>query len=196
MSDNNGTTLYLQVEEALAEFKKGVAKLRSQQTLTDTILTQSSQALDNLLLQIARGDCLKEEVEADLRLAESFREAISQKTAEVHNQILNDLQESKSRTDKALNNLKLDLSVRRQELLGMIQELGQGLAKVDLAAREAGAENAAMEKALAEFGGRIRTLAAVQEDLGAKMVALERQNKYQLWALVALGAIALSALIW
>ena len=82
MTAEVGTALYLQVEQALKDFQKGVTRLKSQQVETEALLTKGNEALDNLVLQVARTEKIQAEVESDLRLLEKFRLAQAEENAQ------------------------------------------------------------------------------------------------------------------
>lgn len=125
MTAERGTELYLQVEQALKDFQKGVFNLKDQQLSTESLLTRGNEALENLVLQIARTEKIQEEVEADLRLLEKFRQAQAKENAVFAGQIKEELSRQRQSTGKALDNLKTDLSLRRRELLGLVEDLGE-----------------------------------------------------------------------
>jgi len=203
MNPSSGTPLYLQVEEALGEFKTGVTKLRAQQAQTDTLLSKGDQALENLVHQISRVDSLKSDVESDLRLMEQFRETIAKEARELQNRIHTDFSEHELQTSEALSNLKTDFSVRRQELLGLIQAVRHSTETVEQSYKDIKAEmvqnliaqEKAMEGMANELGPKVRSLSAHQSQLSGKIIALEKKSNYLIWAVIGLGIVAVLALI-
>lgn len=203
MSVNNGTSLYLQVEEALHEFKTGVTRLRDQQAQTDALLARGNEALDNLVHQVSRVDKMQEDVEADLRLLERFRENMDSEFSRLHTAIRTDMTQQEQQTRQALDNIKTDLSVRRQELLGLIRDLRQGLVNLEKDNRETltglsgqiQVQKSSGDKLAADLDTRFKGIAAWHSDLTARIISLESKQKYLVWAMAGLGTLAAAALI-
>lgn len=203
MSVNNGTSLYLQVEEALHEFKTGVTRLRDQQAQTDALLARGNEALDNLVHQVSRVDKMQEDVEADLRLLERFRENMDSEFSRLHTAIRTDMTQQEQQTRQALDNIKSDLSVRRQELLGLIRDLRQGLVNLEKDNRETltglsgqiQVQKSSGDKLAADLDTRFKGIAAWHSDLTARIISLESKQKYLVWAMAGLGTLAAAALI-
>lgn len=199
-----GTHLYLQVEEALEAFKSGVGILRDQQTQTDTLLSRGNEALDNLVQQVARIDKMQEEVEMDLRLMERFREKADQEFTLLHQKVLTDVNEHNEQTKNALDNLKADLSIRRQELLGLIQDLGAKFRQLQENSRNSEKKltdfikvhQDDMRSAIAEMDTKVCTFAGYCEELAARVHSVEKKNRFLLWCLIGVAVITLACILW
>lgn len=195
-----GTPLYLQVEEALEAFKTGITRLRDQQSQTDSLLAKGNEALDNLMEQVTRIDRMQEDVETDLRLMERFRENAEKERSKFQEQVLRDISQHQEQTKEALGNIRTDLSVRRQELLGMIRDLDANI--------RASQENS--QTLAKEFSGRLETQAeaariyaedrvqdAVEQcnELTARIEWAEKWVRRLLWGFIALSILLVIVLI-
>lgn len=115
---NSSTPLYIQVEEAINEFKTNVTKLRSQQTQIDDMMVKGTEALGNMLGRVALIDQLKDEVDAQMQQLEQFRHKIGNESAKHQ-------QESKL----AIQEVRTTSEERRLEFLALIRELRHALQK-------------------------------------------------------------------
>ena len=191
MTAEVGTALYLQVEQALKDFQKGVTRLKSQQVETEALLTKGNEALDNLVLQVARTEKIQAEVESDLRLLEKFRLAQAEENAQFFSQVTTELSRQSQSVGKALDNLKTDISVRRQELLGLVGELRK---QIDQRLQALAAELDGLKGqtyALKGLEGKIQLLEAYAN----RQRALERKLKFLGWGFVVLLALFLAAML-
>lgn len=191
MTAEVGTALYLQVEQALKDFQKGVTRLKSQQVETEALLTKGNEALDNLVLQVARTEKIQAEVESDLRLLEKFRLAQAEENAQFFSQVTTELSRQSQSVGKALDNLKTDISVRRQELLGLVGELRK---QIDQRLQALAAEldgHKGQTSALKGLEVKIQLLEAYAN----RQRALERKLKFLGWGFVALLALFLAAML-
>ncbi|MDD3074172.1 MAG: hypothetical protein PHS56_07145 [Eubacteriales bacterium] len=191
MTAEVGTALYLQVEQALKDFQKGVTRLKSQQVETEALLTKGNEALDNLVLQVARTEKIQAEVESDLRLLEKFRLAQAEENAQFFSQVTTELSRQSQSVGKALDNLKTDISVRRQELLGLVGELRK---QIDQRLQALAAELDGLKgqtSALKGLEGKIQLLEAYAN----RQRALERKLKFLGWGFVVLLALFLAAML-
>lgn len=190
MTAEGGTELYLQVEQALKDFQRGVSHLKSQQLTTEALLTRSNEALDNLALQIARTEKIQAEVAEDLRLLEKFRQAQAEENALFAAQVKEELGRQHQAAGKALDNLKTDLSLRRRELLGLVEELRE---EVRRSLHALNTEVRGIKKQAAvikELEGKIQLL----ESYASRQRNLEGKLKLLSWAyalLLGLVAVAL-----
>ncbi|GEM_PF-1420828 len=191
MTAEVGTALYLQVEQALKDFQKGVTRLKSQQVETEALLTKGNEALDNLVLQVARTEKIQAEVESDLRLLEKFRLAQAEENAQFFSQVTTELSRQSQSVGKALDNLKTDISVRRQELLGLVGELRKQIEQrlQALAAELDGLKG--QTSALKGLEVKIQLLEAYAN----RQRALERKLKFLGWGFVVLLALFLAAML-
>ena len=191
MTAEVGTALYLQVEQALKDFQKGVTRLKSQQVETEALLTKGNEALDNLVLQVARTEKIQAEVESDLRLLEKFRLAQAEENAQFFSQVTTELSRQSQSVGKALDNLKTDISVRRQELLGLVGELRKQIEQrlQALAAELDGLKG--QTSALKGLEVKIQSLEAYAN----RQRALERKLKFLGWGFVVLLALFLAAML-
>jgi chromosome segregation ATPase len=195
--------LYLQVEEALKDFQSGVSRLKAQQRETESLIASGNQALENLVLQVARIEKMREQVEGDLRLLERFREQIDGEMSEFRQQVLAEFNQHQEQTDSRVDNLKTDLSVRRHELLGLIRDLRQqvkeleekvGGAKKNLEDLQGNEE--ARDKALAGLRQQVQTCLSCYEELNRRLVQGRRWNRYLLAAIAVMsGLVILSFLL-
>ncbi|HBI57112.1 MAG TPA: hypothetical protein DG577_07065 [Firmicutes bacterium] len=191
MTAEVGTALYLQVEQALKDFQKGVTRLKSQQVETEALLTKGNEALDNLVLQVARTEKIQAEVESDLRLLEKFRLAQAEENAQFFSQVTTELSRQSQSVGKALDNLKTDISVRRQELLGLVGELRK---QIDQRLQALTAELDGLKGQTSALKGlevKIQSLEAYAN----RQRALERKLKFLGWGFVVLLALFLAAML-
>lgn len=203
MSESKGMPLYLQVEEALKDFQTGVSRLKAQQRETESLISSGNQALENLVLQVARIEKMREQVESDLRLLERFREQIDGEMSEFRQQVLAEFNQHQEQTYIRVDNLKTDLSVRRQELLGLIRDLRQELRGLEQ--EFAGAKRTldylrgneeAREKALAGLKQQVQTCQRYQEELNHHLAQGQRRMRYMLAAMaVMLGMLIITFLL-
>jgi hypothetical protein len=192
MTAERGTELYLQVEQALKDFQKGVFNLKDQQLSTETLLTRGNEALENLVLQIARTEKIQEEVEADLRLLEKFRQTQAKENAVFASQIKEELSRQRQSTGKALDNLKTDLSLRRRELLGLVEDLGEetGSSLQTLDAKVKDLQKQAV--AIKELEVKLQLL----ENYASRQRNLEGKQKLLFWGYALLLALVIAALFF
>lgn len=198
MSENRGTGLYLKVEEALQDFQAGVARLKSQQEDTDSLLSKGNQALEDLALQIAQIDSMQEHVESDLRLLERFRENAKEEIGALRHQSLSELAKHQAQTLTRINNLKTDFSVRRQEILALINDLSQelqGLAKEFVATKSTlnlvRDNEEARNKTLAGIKLQVQTCLGRQEEFDNHLTRVEKWYRYLILTAIILSILAL-----
>lgn len=191
MTAEVGTALYLQVEQALKDFQKGVTRLKSQQVETEALLTKGNEALDNLVLQVARTEKIQAEVESDLRLLEKFRLAQAEENAQFFSQVTTELSRQSQSVGKALDNLKTDISVRRQELLGLVGELRK---QIDQRLQALAAELDGLKGQTSALKG-LEVKIQLLEAYANRQRALERKLKFLGWGFVVLLALFLAAML-
>ncbi len=191
MTAEVGTALYLQVEQALKDFQKGVTRLKSQQVETEALLTKGNEALDNLVLQVARTEKIQAEVESDLRLLEKFRLAQAEENAQFFSQVTTELSRQSQSVGKALDNLKTDISVRRQELLGLVGELRK---QIDQRLQALTAELDGLKGQTSALKG-LEVKIQLLEAYANRQRALERKLKFLGWGFVVLLALFLAAML-
>ncbi len=168
-----------------------MTRLKSQQVETEALLTKGNEALDNLVLQVARTEKIQAEVESDLRLLEKFRLAQAEENAQFFSQVTTELSRQSQSVGKALDNLKTDISVRRQELLGLVGELRK---QIDQRLQALAAELDGLKGqtyALKGLEGKIQLLEAYAN----RQRALERKLKFLGWGFVVLLALFLAAML-
>ncbi|HOC06296.1 MAG TPA: hypothetical protein PKN71_03135 [Bacillota bacterium] len=189
MTAEGATELYLQVEQALKDFQKGVANLKSQQRSTEALLTRGNEALENLASQIARTEKIQAEVAEDLRLLEKFRQAQAEENAVFAAQVQEELHRHSQATGKALDNLRTDLSLRRRELLGLLDELreevSQGRQSLLGDIRKQGAVISQLEE-------KIQLL----ENYASRQRHLEGKQKLLFWGYALLLALLVAAMLF
>lgn len=188
---DDGTALYLQVEQALKDFQKGVTRLKAQQAETETLLSNGNEALENLVRQVAHTEKMQSQVESDLRLLERFRISQAEENAQFCSQMEAELNRQKQIAEKNLANVKADLSIRRQELLGLIGDLQQNV-EGRLRQIDTGMDNlkAAFLKELAS------ELQLLEETWASRHRLLERKLNYLYWGFAALAVLLLASLLW
>lgn len=190
MVTSNETPLYLQVEEALKDFQSGVTRLKSQQAETENLLAEGNQALENLVLQVARIEKLQEQVESDLRLLERLREKTVQEISALHQRVLTDASAHEVRTKKSIDNLRTDLSVRRQEALGLIRDLRQDLLSLERANAAAKAEleqdRASIKSLLDEMETGLLHCRGQLQDLANRLSSQDKRIRFLFGAIVIL----------
>jgi len=204
MSTNSGTPLYLEVEAALKDFKTGVSSLREQQAKTETLLAQGGEALDTLVQQMARVDSLKEDVESDLRLLEKYKGSLDKKVTAAQQQFLEELEEYQQTTRKSMDNVKTDLSLRRKELLGLIQEAQDNLKALENLSqqreqnfqRQLHHHRRDLDTALEKVKAKLRAGEELNGLLSNRLGQMEKRFKYLVLAVAAMGLLTLVALIW
>jgi chromosome segregation ATPase len=193
MTASSGTPLYVQVEDAIKEFKTSVQKLRDQQSQTDGMLVRGTEALGNMVNQVALMDKLKEEVERELHLMEQYRSTISQ-----------DYAEQQAQVDRAVANLKTTIDIRRQEMLGMVRELRQAQQKSEQDLNQKLADlQLSLNSSTTDLKASLKTLAKLQNntttELFSKLETLEANHSSRLrqstWVLVAVAVVAIVAII-
>lgn len=203
MSQNKGAPLYLQVEEALKEFQSGVNRLKAQQSETDSLLASGNEALENLVRQIARTEKLQEQVESDLRLLERFRQRTAQETDQLRQQVLAELNEHQEQIKGRVDNLKTDFSVRRQEILGLIQDLRKELKALE---QEWGNTKRTLEYIQGSEKARGKTLAGLKQQVQScysrlqevdhRLARGEKWTKYLLAAVLVLAVLLLMNMLF
>lgn len=192
MTAERGTELYLQVEQALKDFQKGVFNLKDQQLSTESLLTRGNEALENLVLQIARTEKIQEEVEADLRLLEKFRQAQAKENAVFAGQIKEELSRQRQSTGKALDNLKTDLSLRRRELLGLVEDLGEETRKSLQTLKTEVKDLQKQAVVIKELEAKIQLL----ESYALRQRNLEGKQKLLFWGYALLLALVIASLFF
>lgn len=188
MHSSEGVSLYLQVDTALKEFQTGVARLKEQQARTDSLLAQGNHALENLVRQIAGLEEMKKQAEEKLSLLEACRQSIGAEMAGFRTQLQARLEEQEQMYRNALSSLKADCSLRRQELLGLVQEL-QGQA------RRWSAESARLDAVCRETAQRLQNAELQGQELELRLAAAEKRSKYLLAAAAGAALLALAALL-
>lgn len=187
MTAEEGTALYLQVEQALKDFQKGVTRLKNQQVETEALLTKGNEALDNLVLQVVQAEKIQADVESDLRLLEKFRLAQAEENAQFSSQVKAELSRQSQSAGKALDDLKTEISLRRRELLGLVEDLGKNvqgrLHTLDTEVKVLKNQTAALK----ELEAKIQLL----EAYASKQRALERNQKLLFLCFAALLALVL-----
>lgn len=190
MTAEEGTALYLQVEQALKDFQKGVTRLKAQQIETEALLAKGNEALENLVLQVALTEKIQAEVESDLRLLEKFRLAQADENAQFCSQVKAELNRQSQSAGKILDSLKTEISLRRRELLGLVEDLEKNvqgrLQTLDTEVN--GLKN--QTAALKELEAKIQLL----EAYASRQRALERKQKLLIWGFAALLALVLASL--
>ncbi|MDD4658461.1 MAG: hypothetical protein PHW26_05445 [Eubacteriales bacterium] len=187
MTAEEGTALYLQVEQALKDFQKGVTRLKNQQVETEALLTKGNEALDNLVLQVVQAEKIQADVESDLRLLEKFRLAQAEENAQFSSQVKAELSRQSQSAGKALDDLKTEISLRRRELLGLVEDLGKNvqgrLHTLDTEVKVLKNQTASLK----ELEAKIQLL----EAYASKQRALERNQKLLFLCFAALLALVL-----
>lgn len=190
MTAEEGTALYLQVEQALKDFQKGVTRLKAQQIETEALLAKGNEALENLVLQVALTEKIQAEVESDLRLLEKFRLAQADENAQFCSQVKAELNRQSQSAGKILDSLKTEISLRRRELLGLVEDLEKNvqgrLQTLDTEVN--GLKN--QTAALTQLEAKIQLL----EAYASRQRALERKQKLLIWGFAALLALVLASL--
>lgn len=190
MTAEEGTALYLQVEQALKDFQKGVTRLKAQQIETEALLAKGNEALENLVLQVAHTEKIQAEVESDLRLLEKFRLAQADENAQFCSQVKAELNRQSQSAGKILDSLKTEISLRRRELLGLVEDLEKNvqgrLQTLDTEVN--GLKN--QTAALTQLEAKIQLL----EAYASRQRALERKQKLLIWGFAALLALVLASL--
>lgn len=187
MTAEEGTALYLQVEQALKDFQKGVTRLKNQQVETEALLTKGNEALDNLVLQVVQAEKIQADVESDLRLLEKFRLAQAEENAQFSSQVKAELSRQSQSAGKALDDLKTEISLRRRELLGLVEDLGKNvqgrLHTLDTEVKVLKNQTASLK----ELEAKIQLL----EAYASKQRALERNQRLLFLCFAALLALVL-----
>jgi septation ring formation regulator EzrA len=187
----DGTALYLQVEQALKDFQKGVTRLKAQQAETETLLSNGNEALENLVRQVAHTEKMQSQVESDLRLLERFRESQAEENSRFCSQIEAEQNRQKQIAEKNLADVRTDLSVRRQELLGLIGDLKQNvegrLRQIDTGMDKLKAA------VLKELAAEVQYL---EEICASRQRLLERKLHFLSWGFAVLAALLLASLLW
>ena len=193
MTSSSGTPLYLQVEDAISQFITSLTKLQDQQAQTESMLLKGTEALGNMVSQVALMDTLKDDVARELALIDQYRATISTQYADQH-----------TRTEEALAKLKATIDVRRQEMLGAIREYQQVHQRsvVDFDQR-LNRLQLSMNNSTSDIRASITGLATLQNntitELISKLEMLEASNatqkKHLTWALTTVAAIAVIAVM-
>lgn len=188
--NTDGTDLYLQVEQALNDFQQGVTRLKAQQAETETLLSNGNEALENLVRQVALTEKMQSQVESDLRLLERFRISQAEENARFCSQMGAELNRQKQIAEKNLANVKTDLSIRRQELLGLIGDLQKN---IEGRLRQIDTELDSLKAAGKELAAEVQLL---EETWASRHRLLERKLNYLYWGFAALAALLFASLLW
>lgn len=123
MTANEGTTLYLQVEQALKDFQTGVTKLQSQQAETEILRLKNDEALKQLVGLLAQAENVRAQLEAKVRLLAEFRLALTQENAEFTNSTKAEIKRLREDESKARASLQTEVECRQQQLTGQVKRI-------------------------------------------------------------------------